>query len=246
MILKDFYTEKKNALETEFSTQPAITASIHLFSETVFKNTISTPVVMLKYDSIAWESSSEKTYKADTTFSVYLVLPKSSPLSETSYLNAFEIARRIDKAIFSKSNNPAIDTNSTFKVQEKQWTNDNDNWEKNDYFIWQLTYKTTLIENTLKKKYRLIYNGSTESEITALGYNLTNDFIELHEQPIKGKLFVNTNAPTPKEASILTDLDLDDDGITDDTIIAEDFSINIPSTESREIKSLTIDPQTQQ
>ena len=72
MILKEFYNEKKNAIETEFNSD-ALT--VHLYSDAVFKTTIDKPLVMFKYDTISWETSSEKNYKADVSFCLYIVLP---------------------------------------------------------------------------------------------------------------------------------------------------------------------------
>ena len=146
MILKDFYTEKKNVIETEFSTNAP---TVQLYSDSVFKTAIEKPLVMFKYDTISWETSSEKNYKADVSFCLYIVLPIGT-ISSTSYEEVFEIAYRLDKAILSNtSSNTFLDSNSTFKVKEKQYTNEEVYWNKNDYFIWEITYKTTLIENPL-------------------------------------------------------------------------------------------------
>ncbi|MFZ0597624.1 MAG: hypothetical protein WAM46_11645, partial [Flavobacterium sp.] len=70
MILKDFYTEKKIAIENELST---FAPTVHLYSDAIFKTEITAPVVMFKYDTITWETSSEKNYKADVAFCLYVV-----------------------------------------------------------------------------------------------------------------------------------------------------------------------------
>ena len=190
MILKDFYTEKKNAIENEFTSNAP---TVHLYSDAVFKTAITAPIVMFKYDTISWETSSEKNYKADVSFCLYVVLPIGT-ISSTSYEDAFEIAQRLDKAVLSASaSNAFIDTNSTFKAKEKQYTNEADYWNKNDYFIWEITYKTTLIENTLKKKYILFNNGLSNEALEELGYNLTSDIIEINTNQVEGSVDVSTN-----------------------------------------------------
>lgn len=187
MILKEFYTEKKNAIETALS---ASTTTVNLYSDAVFKNPITEPTVMFKYNAVNWESSSEKNYKADVAFSLYIVMPIETPAAD--YEEVFEIAHRIDKAVLSPSVNALIDTNSTFKVKEKQYCNEQDYWSKNDYFIWEVTYKTTLIENTLKKKYILFNNGLSNEELEELGYNLTSGIIEINPNQIEENLDLNT------------------------------------------------------
>ncbi|QGK72790.1 hypothetical protein [Flavobacterium sp. SLB02] len=189
MILKDFYTEKKNAIETEFTSNAP---TVQLYSDAIFKDSIETLVVMFKYDTIDWETSSEKNYKADVSFCLYIILPVET-ISSTSYANAFDIAQRIDKAILSNSNsNAEIDTNSTFKIREKQCTNEHTYWNKNDYFIWEITYKTTLIENILKKKYILFNNGLSNEELEDLGYDLNSGIIGINPNQVQGNIDLNT------------------------------------------------------
>lgn len=191
MILKDFYTEKKNAIETEFSTNAP---AIQLYSDAVFKTTIDKPLVMFKYDTISWETSSEKNYKADVSFCLYIVLPIDSA-SSNRYEQAFEMAYRLDKAILSgTSSNTFIDTNSTFKAKEKQYTNEEVYWNKNDYFIWEITYKTTLIENILKKKYILFNNGLSNEELEELGYDLNSGIIGINPNQVEGDVDLKINS----------------------------------------------------
>ncbi|MDA6070428.1 hypothetical protein NJT12_12430 [Flavobacterium sp. AC] len=190
MILKDFYTEKKNAIEIEFTSNAPI---VQLYSDAIFKDAIETPVVMFKYDTVDWETSSEKNYKADVSFCLYIILPVAT-ISSTSYANAFDIAQRIDKAVLSKSNsNAAIDTNSTFKIREKQCTNEHTYWNKNDFFIWEITYKTTLIENILKKKYILFNNGLSNEELEELGYDLESGIIAINPNQVEENIDLKTN-----------------------------------------------------
>ncbi|MFH7005129.1 hypothetical protein [Flavobacterium bizetiae] len=189
MILKDFYTEKKNAIETEFSTNAP---AIQLYSDAVFKTTIDKPLVMFKYDTISWETSSEKNYKADVSFCLYVILPIDNS-SLNRYEQAFEMAYRLDKAILSdSSNNNFLDTNSTFKAKEKQYTNEEVYWNKNDYFIWEITYKTTLVENILKKKYILFNNGLSNEELEKLGYDLTSGIIGINPNQVQGDIDLKT------------------------------------------------------
>lgn len=191
MILKDFYTEKKNAIETEFSTNAP---AIQLYSDAVFKTTIDKPLVMFKYDTISWETSSEKNYKADVSFCLYIVLPIDSA-SSNRYEQAFEMAYRLDKAILSgTSSNTFLDTNSTFKAKEKQYTNEEVYWNKNDYFIWEITYKTTLIENILKKKYILFNNGLSNEELEELGYDLNSGIIGINPNQVEGDVDLKINS----------------------------------------------------
>src|SRR6218665_734637 len=190
MILKEFYNEKKNAIETEFNSD-ALT--VHLYSDAVFKTPVEKPTIMFKYDNIFWETSSEKNYKADVSFCLYVVMPIGT-VSSANYEEVFEISQRIDKSILSVNNsNALIDTNSTFKVKEKQCSNEYDYWNKNDYFIWEITYKTTLIENTLKKKYILFNNGLSNEELEELGYNLTSGIIGINPNQVGGNIDLNIN-----------------------------------------------------
>ncbi|WP_055095937.1 hypothetical protein [Flavobacterium aquidurense] len=189
MILKEFYNEKKSAIETEFSTN-ALT--VQLYSDAVFKTAIEAPLVMFKYDTISWQTSSEKNYKADVSFCLYVVLPIGT-ISSTSYEEVFEIAHRLDKAVLSAtSNNAFIDTNSTFKVKEKQYINEEVYWNKNDHFIWEITYKTTLIENILKKKYILFNNGLSNEALEELGYDLTSGIIGINPNQVEENIDLNT------------------------------------------------------
>jgi len=190
MILKEFYKEKKNAIETEFISD---SLTVHLYSDAVFKTAIENPIVMFKYDNIFWETSSEKNYKADVSFCLYVVMPSGT--ASSNYENVFEIAQRIDKSVLSANiDNSTIDTNSTFKIKEKQYCNEYDYWSKNDYFIWEITYKTTLIENILKKKYILFNNGLTNEELEELGYNLNSGIIGINPNQVEGSVDISNNS----------------------------------------------------
>ena len=145
-----------------------------------------------RYECVDWETSSEQTYKADVTFCIAIVLPlQSQTAGDQNYETVFDIGQIIDKAILSRNTTatPLLDSNSTFKIKEKQYCNhEQDNWDKTDYFIWEITYKTTLIETELKKRYRLVFNGATVEELESQGYVLTEgpdgEFISLEDQEI--------------------------------------------------------------
>ena len=176
MILKDFYLDKKACIETEASFSGSI-PDITLYNDSVFRKPITTPTVLFKYDNVDWENSSEQTYKAEVTFCIYMVLPLQGELADAqNYETVFDMAQNIDKAILSESTTatPLIDSSSTFKIKEKQYCNlDQDHWEKTDYFIWEISYKTTLVEAALKNKYKFVYNGATVEELESQGYTLT-------------------------------------------------------------------------
>jgi len=237
MILKDFYTEKRKAITEELSYNSNLEDNtlIHLYTDNIFKTEIVNPVILFKYDAIDWETSSEKTYKADVNFCLYIVLPKGVISPNESYEKAFEFAHAIDKAIISgKTDLAFIDTNATFKVHEKQCTNEHEYWDKNDYFIWEITYKTTLIENTLKKRYTLLKNGVSDTDLIKMGYAPLTDeetngresnYIKIdNTTKVAGNLYLNSVtsnnaakediAPSP-ETTIITNPDLDDDDILD-------------------------------
>ncbi|MFK7000193.1 hypothetical protein [Flavobacterium oreochromis] len=197
MILKHFYKEKLSILKNELNSLTKESPTIHLYTEDIFNNDITTPIFMFKYDTIKWESSSEKTYKADVLFSISIVLPKTQNLLE-NYELAFDYAQKIDTAILTKNhNNKFIDNHSTFKIEEKQHINANQShWTKDNFFIWEITYKTTLVENTLKRKYILINNGTSDQEINNLGYT-SDDFIR-NENQLKIEQNLETNSKKNK------------------------------------------------
>ncbi len=176
MILKDFYLDKKARIETEASFSGSI-PNITLYNDSIFRTPITTPIVLFKYDNVDWKTSSEQTYKAEVAFCIYIVLPLQSELADVqNYESVFDIAQSIDKAILLDDTTGTflIDSNSTFKTKERQYCNlDQDNWENTDYFIWEISYKTTLIDVALKSRSGFIYNGATVEELESQGYTLT-------------------------------------------------------------------------
>lgn len=231
MILKNFYAQKKSLISSFINenrnSKEEITVS--LFNDLAFKPKakVKFPLVMFKYNHIDWSTSSENEYKADVDFSVFIVL---NTAVEDDYLDIFDLTKLIDKALLLhptetelRENQEAIQngetiteliTNSTFKVKECQRTVENDNWEKNEFFIWEINYKTTLIEQMYKKRYTMISNNAftkanlnnekrrakVKASLRTLGYNL-DDYYEVEEdgkkflkfKKITEKLIVNNN-----------------------------------------------------
>ena len=214
MILKDYYAQKKSIIATLISENLNFPNNINvgLFNDLVFKPkaNVDFPLVMFKYNHVEWNTSSENEYKADVDFSVFIVLNSEF---EEDYLDVFDISREIDKAILLHPTNsqirenkeaiengediPELISNSAFKIKECQSTVEDDNWEKNEFFIWEINYKTTLIERTYKKRYTMISNGAftkanlnnekrrekVRESLRSLGYDL-NDY---YEKEIDGK-----------------------------------------------------------
>lgn len=175
MVLLQFYEQKKAKINEIINTnRPAQDpVEIGLYNDRIFKRTGNSivPVIMFKYNDVIWNTSSEKEYKADVDFCIYVVLNGDF---ENDYIESFEIAQLIDKAILLsptkedlRNNKDDLEngitdipliTNSTFKVKERQYTVEEDHWEKNDFYIWEIHYKTTLVEQEYKKKYTMISN----------------------------------------------------------------------------------------
>lgn len=204
MVLQQFYEQKKVKIDeivnSERPNRDQIT--IGLYNDRVFKGADQdkdNPIIMFKYNDVIWNTSSEKEYKADVDFSIYIVL--QGRFSD-DYIESFEVARQIDQAILLSPTKEDIHnnrediqngvtdieliTNSAFKIQEGQYTVEEDHWEKNDFYIWRINYKTTLIEREYKKRYTMISNqffeesdidnGQKEEELRVnlrkLGYDL--------------------------------------------------------------------------
>ncbi|AXT59712.1 hypothetical protein D1816_04855 [Aquimarina sp. AD10] len=173
MILQQYYEQKKEKIDSIVNAE-SNRVRIGLYSDRVFdEEDEDEPVIMFKYNDVVWNTSSEKEYKADVDFSVYIVL---NDKFERDYIESFEIARQVDEAILLHPNrseiiinNEAIADgeteielikNSALKVKECQYTVEEDHWKKNNFYIWKITYKTTLIEKEYKKRYTMISNGA--------------------------------------------------------------------------------------
>ncbi len=223
MILKEFYTQKKGVITTLVNEKrnAGEQISIGLFNDLVFKAKakVTFPLLMFKYNHVDWTTSSENEYKADVDFSVFVVLNTDF---ENDYLESFDLAKQIDRAILLHptdleltKNRKALEkqettsqliTNSAFKVKECQFTVEDDNWEKNEFFIWEINYKTTLIEKEYKKRYTMVTNGAfskanlrnekrkekVKESLRVLGYDL-NDYYEVEENGKKLLVFKKIN-----------------------------------------------------
>lgn len=213
MILQQFYEQKKAKIDQIINRNrpPGDQVRIGLFNDRVFSTannnnkTGTFPVVMFKYDEVIWNTSSEKEYKADVHFCIYIVLDADF---NDDYLESFELARQIDEAILLNPTGEDIRlnkievergitdieliTNATFKVREGQYTVEEYNWEKNNFYIWEMSYKTTLIERTYKKRYTMISNEFFTQEdlddtdkrdqlainLKKIGYDLNDYYVE--------------------------------------------------------------------
>jgi len=229
MILKDFYTEKKARLINEANVHNI--TKVSLYNDNVFSASIAEPLLMFKYDNIKWQSTSEKIHNGEVTFCIYIVLPSTGQ----DYESVFDVAHSVDKAILFNTNTAGdlIDEKNIFKAGEKQYSNELDNWDKTKYFIWEMTYKTFLVDTSIKKKYNLIYNGHSQSDLIDMGYDLTSgtdgNYIGLYNQnTVKGKLFINTssnestNFNGTNEASIIKNSDLDNDSTEDNSVTLDE------------------------
>ncbi len=207
MVLKQFYEQKKEKINSIINANGNV-VQIGLYNERIFDSESSaTPVIMFKYNNVVWNTSSEQEYKADVDFSVYVVL---NTAFNGDYLESFDLAKQIDDAILLhpnkleiRQNREALNadvstiplvTNSAFKIKECLHTVNEDHWEKNNFYIWEINYKTTLIEREYKKRYTMISNDFfTESDIDgnakeaalrtnlrALGYDLDNYYQVQH------------------------------------------------------------------
>lgn len=208
MILKHYYEQKKQQIlavvNKGLSSKDAI--ELGLFNDLVFKpkSKATFPLIMFKYNDIIWNTSSENEYKADVNFSVFIVLNTSF---EKDYIESFDLAQKIDTAILlhptqseirqnkedliAEKTEISLITNSAFKIREGQYTVEDDNWEKSEYFIWEINYKTTLIERAYKKRYTMVANNAfvkadlnteakkeeVKNSLKKLGYNL-DDYYE--------------------------------------------------------------------
>ncbi len=173
MILKQYYEQKKQKIHEIINPGQVINNSVRLFNDNVFADSdIEFPLIMFKYNHIKWNTSSEKEYKADVDFSIFIVL---KPSFENDYLESFDLASKVDQAILLHPNKAEIRknkedisngiteieliSNSSLKVSEGQYTVEDDYWEKNSYYIWEINYSTTLIEKEYKKRYTMISNN---------------------------------------------------------------------------------------
>ena len=165
MILKEFYLNKKECIETEMSFSGFI-PDVTLYNTNVLKSAIKTPTLLFKYNSVHWETFSEQTRKADVSFCIYVILPKEGTGEHMQqYESVFDFSKSIDKAILSTNEKiegitTIYKTISTSKVMEKQYMpNNQEGWGRSaEHFIWELSYKTILTESNVKNYYNVIDN----------------------------------------------------------------------------------------
>jgi len=214
MVLKNYYEQKKKAIRKALTVENSDgkPLNIELFSDSVFTNSnYKFPVILFKYKNIKWNTSSEQEYKADVEFSVCIILDPSEPSdpeepSSSNYIEVFDIANQVDQAILLsptsgelRQNKEDIQTNDTvlplitnsaFKISEGQYTVKDDFWDKNNFFIWEINYKTTLIESVYKKRYTMISNeffnqndidtdiDEVRKKLSAIGFNLDDYYLQ--------------------------------------------------------------------
>ena len=175
MVLLDFYEQVKDQVKKTFKDSDQKYPKMFLYTDRVFNapEEVSFPLIMFKYKDVNWQTSSERIYKASVLFSMYIV---EEPNVNHRYQNTLKKAGLVDQAILTHptadelaQNKEEItnDTvvrelipNSTQKISEKQCTVDEYPWEKNNYFIWEICYKTTLVDNSQRKKYTLLTNNA--------------------------------------------------------------------------------------
>ncbi|MBP2833515.1 hypothetical protein J8281_15070 [Aquimarina sp. U1-2] len=177
MILQRYYEQKKQKIHEMVYPNRQINTTVRLFNDEVFKNdSLEFPLILFKYNTVEWSTSSEKEYKADVDFSIFIVM---QPSFENDYIESFELAYKVDQAILLHPNRSEIEknkedlrtgvtdtelvTNSSLKVRERQYTLENEYWEKSNFYIWEINYNTTLIEKAYKKRYTMITNTFFES-----------------------------------------------------------------------------------
>lgn len=159
MILETYYEQKKEKIE-----ELLVDKQVHLYNDYAFTTTgassFTFPLLMFRYDDVSWTTSSEKEYKADVTFCIDIVYSPNA----SENMDMFDLAAKVDDAVlkFPTRNdiigNETLISNSVLKLREENLSLENDYWEKSNYKIWRITYKTTLIEKDQKQKYTLITN----------------------------------------------------------------------------------------
>lgn len=172
MVLQQYYEQKKQKIHEIINPSQSVNNTVRLFNDSVFTNdSLTFPLVLFKYNNVKWNTSSEKEYKADVDFSVFIILEASF---QDDYLECFDLAQKIDKAILLHPDrselrqnqqdiadgvtNVELITNSSLKVREGQYVVEDEYWEKNNFYIWEINYSTTLIEKEYKKRYTMISN----------------------------------------------------------------------------------------
>ncbi|WP_299767956.1 hypothetical protein [uncultured Dokdonia sp.] len=188
MILKKFYLDKKERIETEMS-YSGFMPTIALYTKTAFKNSVKTPTVLFKYNAVNWKTSSEENHIAEVSFSLFIVLPiEDNKANLKQHECVFDFSKSVDKAILSSNKRlRGVDESSsemlTFKVEEKQCPNHMQDSDNNvNHFVWELTYTTTLVENNDKNFYSLIHKIPVENQNHTRVEHFSGPFISLEDQ----------------------------------------------------------------
>lgn len=187
MILKQFYLDKKERIESEMSFNGFI-PEIVLYNDQIFTNIITTPTILFKYDCIDWES----TCKANITFCLYIMMPIQEVLTDMQCQeNVFDFTYTIDKAVLDeketmRSAGMMLHENVTSKIKEKQYCDYNQYRSTNtDCFIWEVSYTSSLIISELSTPDTTNHESYTIEDLENQGCTLTRDsigeFVSLEE-----------------------------------------------------------------
>lgn len=181
MILKQFYLDKKERIESEMSFNGLI-PDITLYNDQVFKKAVTTPTILFKYDCIDWESK----YKANITFCLYIMMPlEEASTGIQNYEDVFDLSQNIDKAILDeketmRSAGMMLQENMTSKIKEKQHES-----TKVDSFIWEISYTSILTISNFNIPDTANCKRYTIEELENQGCTLTADsigeFVSLEE-----------------------------------------------------------------
>ncbi|WP_299683444.1 hypothetical protein [uncultured Dokdonia sp.] len=185
MILKEFYLDKKERIETEMSFSGFI-PNITFYNDKVLKHQVEIPTLLFKYVSVDWKNFSEEVRIATVDFCIYILLPiEALGANENQYESVFDFSKSIDKAILS-GNEKIGGVNTTFKMKEKQYSYPTEACLKNtNHFIWELSYKTALRETNTKNTYGLLCaEAALENQNHTPVESFSGPFISLEDQKI--------------------------------------------------------------
>lgn len=174
MILLNYYKQVKENITKELFKAGIKNVKIHLYNDSVFVNSVenTAPVILFKYKDVAWQTSSQREYRATVIFNIYVVLNTNK---EQDYTQALTLSDIVNETVLLHPTQEEIQLNIqeleegkqvrqlipnvVQKVKENQQTVEGDFWEKNNFFIWEIQFETSLIESVYKKRYTLITNN---------------------------------------------------------------------------------------
>lgn len=179
MILQQFYLDKKERIESEMSFNGFI-PDITLYNDQVFRSPIATPTILFKYDNVDWESK----YNANVTFCLYIMMPLNGKSTDAqNYESVFDLSHNIDKAVLEeketmRSAGMMLQECLTSKIREKQYCDYHQYELANaDCFIWEISYRTSLIISELSTSNKIDNYRYTIKELENQGCTLTRDSI---------------------------------------------------------------------